>query len=225
MLTAFSFFRPMELVRLDEKAPSAFLRKVVGDLVREGAFKGVLEADRFVPEVYIRLRQAFLDSARTVFVDKYQARICLQYRGLSGIKDASLKSRLAADLLQFARENGIPAIEKLEMALLEDTSVDLQPLNDLRKVLRQTGAGSPMHCLRDVLDTFKHLEWHSAVEEGLPARKKATMEEINAQLQNSKDLSLALLSTLLLVLAATRDGVVKATGYDDFTKTPGIDGC
>ncbi|KAF8249741.1 hypothetical protein K440DRAFT_621212 [Wilcoxina mikolae CBS 423.85] len=162
---------------------------------------------------YEQMRQAVLDSAKAIFVDKYHARFYIHLKGVEGIKDPSLKSRLAGDLLHYARDSGITAVEKLETVLIvEDPNVNLQLLNDLRGVLQQTGAGKPENCLKDIQRALRNLEADFPVEDALAKKKANMMEEINSQLQNSKDLSLALLSTLLLVLATKSEGVLKATG-------------
>jgi hypothetical protein len=157
-------------------------------------------------------RQAWIDSARATFMDRYHARFCIHLAGLESIKDPSLKSRLAVDLAEFARENGISASEKLEMALLEDPNVNLQSVQDLRSTLQKTSAGRPESYLKEIDGALNKLKLENSIEETLTKKKRTVMEEINAQLQGSKDLSLALLSTLLLLLAANSGGVIKATG-------------
>jgi hypothetical protein len=164
---------------------------------------------------YEQMRQAVLASAKAIFVDKYHARFYIYLKGVESIKDISLKSRLAGDLLQYARDSGVTAVEKLETVLIvEDPNVNLQLLNDLRVVLQQTGAGRPENCLKDIQHALHNLESDFPIKDALTKKKANMMEEINTQLQNSKDLSLALLSTLLLILATKSEGVLKATGYD-----------
>ncbi|KAF8538908.1 hypothetical protein BDD12DRAFT_883898 [Trichophaea hybrida] len=162
---------------------------------------------------YEQMRQAVLASAKAIFINKYHVRFYIHLKGVEGIKDPSLKSRLAGDLLQYARDSGITAVEKLETVLIvEDPNVNLQLLNDLRGVLQQTGAGKPENCLKDIQRALRNLEADFPVEDVLAKKKANMMEEINSHLQNSKDLSLALLSTLLLILATKSEGVLKATG-------------
>jgi hypothetical protein len=158
------------------------------------------------------MRQAWMDSARTAFLDKYHARFSIHLEGLESIKDASLKSKLAVDLAEFARENGLAAVEKLEVALLEDPNVNLQPSQDLRSALQKTSIGRLESYLKDIDTALHKLKPESSIEDLLVKKKSTMMQEINAQLQGSNDLSLTLLSTLLLLLAANSGGVIKATG-------------
>ena len=162
---------------------------------------------------YDEMRHAAVESAKAVFLDRYHARFCNHLKGLEGVKDASLRSKLAIDLQKYAKDTGISALEKLEAALVEDPDVNLQPLNDLRAILQQTGAGKPDGWLRDVAHALRRFEPDgSSIDKALQQRKAGMMQEINSQLQISKDLSLALLSTLLLLLASRNVGIIKATG-------------
>jgi hypothetical protein len=161
---------------------------------------------------YAEMRQAWMDSARTAFLDKYHIRFNIYLEGLESIKDASLKSKLAVDLAEFARENGLIAVEKLEVASLEDPNVNLQPLQDFRSALQKTSTGRPEGYLKDIDSALHKLKPEIPIEDLLTKKKSTMMQEINTQLQGSNDLSLTLLSTLLLLLAANSGGVIKATG-------------
>lgn len=146
-------------------------------------------------------------------MEKYHARLCIHLSGLDSVKDASLKSKLAVDLVEFARENGITAVEKLEVALREDPNVNLQPLQDLRSALQKPSAGRSESYLKEIEAALHKINPGGSIRDmALKAKKLSMMEEINSQLQSSKDISLTLLSTVLLLLAANSDGVIKATG-------------
>lgn len=166
---------------------------------------------------YDELRKSAINSSKSVFLDKYQARIQIHSSALCAITDPSLKFKLALDLLQYACESGMVALEKLENVLREDPNANLQSLQDFREVLRLSRSSKkPEDRLKEVDHGLRNflieLEIGFLDGDSETQKKRAMMEEINNRLQNTNDLSLALLSTLLLVLGANNEGLLKATG-------------
>ncbi|KAI5812101.1 hypothetical protein BZA77DRAFT_150088 [Pyronema omphalodes] len=190
-----------QLLAADSKLPESVLTQLTNRLhsIATKTFK-----DR-----YEQLRQVVLTNAKKEFTDKFYARFAVHLRALASIKDITLRDRLAGDLLQWAKTTGTAAVEKLDMVLMtEDLEGDHQPLYELRLVLQTTGQGRPETCLRDVessLQAFMPLD-------DLTKYKEIMMNEINLLLQSTSDYSLALLSTLLLLLATRSGGVLKASG-------------
>jgi hypothetical protein len=160
---------------------------------------------------YEQLRQVVLTNARKEFTDKFYARFGVHLRALVSVKDVTLRDRLAGDLLQWTKTTGTAAVEKLDMVLMtEDLEGDRQPLYELRLVLQTTGQGRPETCLRDVESSLQAV----MPLDDLTKYNEIMMNEINSLLQSTSDYSLALLSTLLLLLAMRSGGVLKASGYD-----------
>jgi len=144
-------------------------------------------------------------------VDKYHARFAVNLRGLQSVADGLLRSKLALDLLQHVRDSVPGGLEKLEAALLEDPQANLQPLQDLQEALQRQGISAEEQ-LRDVERAFRSFPDSQLCVDVFPKKKASMMREMTAQLQNSNDLSLSLLLTLLLVLGKRGDGVIRATG-------------
>jgi hypothetical protein len=160
---------------------------------------------------YKELQKDAVSSARAVFVDKHHARFAVNLRGLQSIADASLRSKLALDLLQHVRDSVPGGLEKLEAALLEDPEANLQPLQDLEEALRRQGTSAEEQ-LRDIERAFRSFPDSQLSVDVFPKKKASMMREMTTQLQNSNDLSLSLLLTLLLLLGKRGDGIIRATG-------------
>ena len=160
---------------------------------------------------YEELQRAAISSARAAFVEKHHARFAVNLRGLQSIADGLLRSKLALDLLQYVRDSVPGGLEKLEAALLEDPQANLQPLQDLREALQQQGIAAEEQ-LRDIESVFRSFPDSQLCADAFPKKKASMMREMTTQLQNSNDLSLSLLLTLLLILGKRGDGVIRATG-------------
>ncbi|KAI5806926.1 hypothetical protein EDC01DRAFT_625837 [Geopyxis carbonaria] len=155
--------------------------------------------------------------AKATFVDKYCLRYLLHREGLRGIDDKSLRSKLAAYLLEFARDNGIAMGEKLEAALVDDPDSDPRPLHELISSLKNTAEErKPEHRLEEIDKAIPTILSSLNVEypqtDIVLRKKRGIMGEMNSQLQSGTELSLQLLLAILLLHASRKGGVIRATG-------------
>lgn len=181
------------------------------------------------------LRTADVAAATTSFVDRFYARFLVNLRALDSLSDVSLRSKLAADLLEHARTAGAAAVDKLA-AVLDDCG----PSDDDEAAALETELAGMKTVLAEAKDAKKALpalqglNTHFAflaggggsapaiVEEVFQRRKMAMLDEFAAQLRATPDPSLMLLLALVLTHARASGGgdegggggggVLRATG-------------
>ena len=168
-------------------------------------------------ERYQEERQAVLDAAKALFADRFLARLHINLKGLEGIRNPALKAMLQADLQQYALDNGLAALDKLEAVLVvEDPNVNLQSLHQLRAALQQQQQAGPEDGLRHLQQALRVLEADTTIplDSNILVKKRASMlHELGQQLEPpSKEPSVVLLSILLIILAKHSDGILRATG-------------
>lgn len=168
-----------------------------------------------------RLKEEDIRIASGVFVEKCYIRFHLHFVSLGALGDASLKTKLAADLLEYTKSLVSTALDKLESALLQgDRNVlDLQPL---RLELR-TESSKPLLTLQGIENGLvkliqQDLGLELPTEVYLEKRKRGMLEEMQAQLSNTEDPSLMLLLVIIIIYSSnTPSGILKTTGYVKFT--------
>lgn len=160
------------------------------------------------------LREEDIRIAGGVFVEKCYIRFHLHLISLGALGDASLKTKLAADLLEYTKSLVSTALDKLESALLQ-CDLDLQPL---RLELR-TESSKPLLTLQGIENGLvkliqQDLGLELPTEVYLEKRKRGMLEEMQAQLSNTEDPSLMLLLVIIIIYSSkTPSGILKTTGY------------
>ncbi len=133
---------------------------------------------------------------------------------MQDITDASLRTKLADDLLAFARESGVAATDRLESGLVENEENDA--FQDTRAKLQISKPGKAEQQLREIEASssrlFSSINAPYPNDETLMARRNKMMAEFNTQLQETKDTSLMLLLVLILIHAKAGQGVLRASG-------------
>lgn len=163
-----------------------------------------------------KLRKEDIRIASGVFVEKCYIRFYLHFVILGALGDASLKMKLAGDLLEYAKGLVSTALDKLEFAFLEggENVLDSQ---QLRLELR-TESSKPLltlqgieHKLAKLIQQDLGLELPTEID--LENRKRGMLKEMQAQLSSTEDPSLMLLLVVIIIYSNTSSGILKTTGY------------
>lgn len=163
------------------------------------------------------LREGDIRIASGVFVEKCYIRFHLHLISLGSLGDASLKTKLAADLLEYAKSLVSAALDKLESAFLQGGS-NVLDLQKLRLELR-TESSKPLLTLQGIEHGLvkliqQDLGLELPTEVYLEKRKRCILEEMQAQLSNTEDPSLMLLLVIIIIYSSnTPSGILKTTGY------------
>lgn len=163
------------------------------------------------------LRSQEASAASSAFLEKFVLRFAVYLQGVQDLKDKALRAKLGEDLLSYANETGIPALEKLEAALADQPDANLQRLHPLRISLKDTT--KPKDIVKRLQQIQKEIwEFVGDIDGKIPddaaiaAKKKQLVEEMNTKCQQATELSLQVLLTLLAVHAQNRPGALKASG-------------
>lgn len=164
------------------------------------------------------LRKADIRIASGVFVEKCYIRFHLHFTSLGTLGDASLKIKLAEDLLKYAKNLVSTALDKLEFAFLQggENALDLQ---QLRLELR-TESSRPLLTLQGIEHGLvkliqQNLALELPTEADLEKRKRGMLKEMQAQLSSTEDPSLMLLLVIIIIYSSntSSSGILKTTGY------------
>ena len=143
----------------------------------------------------------------------------LHYTALKGIPDEPLRSKLGTDLVDYGRELIIGHVDKLENAVTScDEEFNIGPFNDVKKAIQLSAkAGKkPEFALKEVEQCLASFQTQMAMpipsEELLALKKGEMLNDLRAQLQKTKDASLALTVVLIAIHASLTPGVLKASG-------------
>jgi len=153
---------------------------------------------------------------RDIFWEKGYARFQIHHVALQGLEEGSLRSKLAADLVDYARELLLGHLDRYETFM----EPDVIPSNilDFRIALQQTAnsTAKPEQILKDIdmglQDVMKLVVASATSDTMLEHQKKRFTSDLRAQLQKTNDASLALTLTLILLHADFGPGVLKASG-------------
>lgn len=156
-------------------------------------------------------------SAISTFLDKFALRFVVYLQGVQGLNDKTLRSKLGDDLLTYASETGLAALDKLEAAFLDQVDANLQRLHSLRSCLKDSTKPKDVvkrlqQIQTEIWDFVQDLDGKAPDEVMIALKKNQLVEEMNAKCQHAKDLSLQVLLTLLVVHAKSRPGALKASG-------------
>lgn len=168
------------------------------------------------------LKDQETQAAKSVFVEKCYVRFHLHFVGLEALADASLKAKLASDLLEYARGLVSAALDKLELTFLQDDE-NMIDLKQLRLVLKKEST-KPLLTLREIENGLvkliqQDLAFELPAEVDLEKRKRGMLEEMQTQLSSTKDPSLMLLLVIIIIHSSKMSsGVLKATGYVHITR-------
>lgn len=203
-------FRPQELFKhlaaKNESLPTPLLSHFVNALHPQGSLA-----------FSVRLRELKDSEARiagVVFVEKCYTRFHLHNLGLEALVDASLKTKLAGDLLEYAKGVISSGLDKLESAFIHnDKQLDLQ---QLRLALRAEPT-KPQLTLREIENGLvrliqQDLAFELPSEDDLGKRKRGMLDEMQLQLEGTRDPSLMLLLAIIILHSSKASGVLKATG-------------
>lgn len=163
-----------------------------------------------------KLREGDIRVASGVFVERCYVRFHLHLVGLGALGDASLKTKLAGDLLEYARGLISAALDKLEAAFLQGGE-NVLALQQLHLELR-TESSKPLLTLQGIEHGLvkliqQDLGLELPTEADLEKRRRGMLEEMQAQLSSTEDPSLMLLLVIIIIYSNTSSGVLKATGY------------
>jgi len=154
---------------------------------------------------------------RDVIWEKGYARFQIHYVALQGLEEGPLRSKLAADLVDYARELVLGHLDRYETFMEPD--VIPSGILDFRIALQQTAnsTAKPEQVLKDIdmglQDVIMKLVVVSATSDAMLAhQKKRFTSDLRAQLQKTNDASVALTLTLILLHADLGPGVLKASG-------------
>lgn len=162
------------------------------------------------------LRKENIRIASGVFVEKCYIRFHLHFIILGTLGDASLRTKLAGDLLEYAKSLVSTALDKLEFAFLQggENVLDSQ---QLRLELR-TEPSKPLLTLQGIEHRLakliqQDLGLELPTEMDLENRKRSMLKEMQAQLSSTEDPSLMLLLVVIIIYSNTSSGILKTTGY------------
>ena len=154
---------------------------------------------------------------RDVFLEKGSARFQIHYAALQGLEEGPLRSKLAADLVDYARELILGHLEKYETFM--DPDVIPSSILEFRIALQQTAnsTAKPEQTLKDIDMGLQNVIMELMVDSATPDtmleyQKKRFTNDLRAQLQKTNDASIALTLTLILLHADLGPGVLKASG-------------
>jgi len=153
---------------------------------------------------------------RDIFWEKGYARFQIHYVALQGLEAGSLRSKLAADLVDYARELLLGHLDRYETFMTPDVIPSI--ILDFRIALQQTAYSSakPEQLLRDIdmglQNVVMKLVVPTTLDNVLEHQKQRFTNDLRAQLQKTNDASLALTLTLILLQGQLGPGVLKASG-------------
>lgn len=153
---------------------------------------------------------------RGIFWEKGYARFQIHYAALQGLEEGPLRSKLEADLVDYARELLIGHLDRYE-AFMEPDVIPSSIL-DFRIALQQTAnsTAKPEQILKNIdmglQGVIMKLVVDSTSETISENQKKKFTSDLRAQLQKTNDASMALTLTLILLHAGLGPGVLKASG-------------
>ncbi|KAI5846278.1 hypothetical protein DFP73DRAFT_383338 [Morchella snyderi] len=160
------------------------------------------------------LKDSEIRIAEGVFVERCYTRFRLHHLGLEALVDASLKTKLASDLLEYAKGMISSSLDKLESALIHSGKpLDLQ---QLRLVIRAESA-KPQLALKGIENGLikliqQDLAFELPSDNELGKRKRGMLDEMQLQLEATKDPSLMLLLTTIILHSSKASGILKSTG-------------
>lgn len=163
------------------------------------------------------LREEDIRIASGIFVEKCYIRFHLHLISLETLGDASLKTKLAADLLEYTKSLVSTALDKLE-SVSPQGDRNVLDLQQLRLELR-TESSKPLLTLQGIEHGLvkliqQDLGLELPTEVYLEKRKRGMLEEMQAQLSNTEDPSLMLLLVIIIIYSSnTPSGILKTTGY------------
>lgn len=162
------------------------------------------------------LRKVDIRIASGVFVEKCYIRFHLHFIILGALGDASLKIKLAGDLLEYAKGLISTALDKLESTFLQDGEnvLDSQQL----RLELGTGSSKPLLTLQGIEHRLvklikQDLGLELPTEIDLENRKRGMLKEMQVQLSSTEDPSLMLLLVVIIIYSNTSSGILKTTGY------------
>ncbi|KAL7275295.1 hypothetical protein RUND412_001776 [Rhizina undulata] len=160
---------------------------------------------------------ADIKAAKQSFVETHYARLLVHHSAMKDIRDPSLKTKLALVLWGYVQESfyGV-AIEKLEAALEKDDDFDPRCLQKIKEALKKNPK-KPEENLEELFAaltaSFEELDMVLPSTDMINAKKSSMLQDMNSKiLQKSKDASLLLLLTLVIIHATKRSGVLKISG-------------
>lgn len=173
------------------------------------------------------IRKSALTTAKNEFLTKFIQKYFLYHNGVFSIAEKKLRASLASNALRWAHDVGVPAVQALIVALVDDPNADTSGCADVVRRLSDLdildSKGAPLsvgHTKGELLIFLDFLGYGAPTDEELAERKKAMVGDMVAQLQRAYDVSLLMLIVLVLRHAAVNEGLLKASGY-----VGTIDGC
>lgn len=163
-----------------------------------------------------RLQDELEKNIRDTFLERGYARFHIHYDALQSITDTPLRSKLAADLVDYCRETVLGQLEKYEMFMRPD--VMPQSIMDFKVTLQNASksGAKPEQLLkiieRELGKVMTDMGISPALANGLENQKEKFISDLKIQLQKTTDASLALTLTLILLHAGLSPGVLRASG-------------
>lgn len=166
------------------------------------------------------LWESELAATTTEFVDTFCLRFMLYRDGVVAVGDKSLRGKLALRLLAFAKENGIPALRKLEAGMPDDMNFSSEHIEALIRLLEEEtpedakAAHKGLEKIGSGIDAvLQGIKCSAPSSDGLAKKKQVMMDDMLSQLESSEDISLQMLLVLVLRHGASNDGLLWASGY------------